>query len=138
MAINSYCSLVGVSGLSRDVFKPQIIGKFSQCSLSKGKITPSVEEILAREISSPCLWASESDQKNFNVFLTLTRKENNLISKQCKGSSESSFEVGVDSPKNIFVLIYIEHLRKIRERRRVLGAQVSQILVALNPFGVFA
>ena len=87
---NSYCSLVGVSGLSRDVSKPQIIGKFSQCFLFNMElITPSVEGFLAQGIHHLSLWVSETDQRNFNVFLTLTGRENNLISKQSKGSLES-------------------------------------------------
>lgn len=104
---NSYCSLVGALGLSRDFFKPQNIGKFSQCTMgAHGLIVPSVEGLLAREeFASPCLWASETDQKNFNVFLTLTRKENNLISKR-KGSLESiteeNLEVGFSSNCGVF------------------------------------
>ncbi len=104
---NSYCSLVGVSSLSRDVSKPQTIGKYSQCTMeSNGMITPSVEGFLAREdFASPSLWASETDQKNFNVFLTLTGKENDLISKR-KGSLESikekNLEVGFFSNCEVF------------------------------------
>ena len=90
MTINSSCSLVGVSGLSRDFLKPQTIGNFSQCIIDPyGLITPSVEGFLARKsFASPSLWAGETDQKNFNVFPDFAGRENDLISKR-KGSLES-------------------------------------------------